>query len=85
MKIVGKETELGGCVGQDQTLAALPAGRFDQNVMTELGDIDGYQNNARLSRLGRLLITYMLTEKQMLYEPALYLSLFFQEASSFVL
>jgi len=30
-------------------------------------------------RVGRLLITFMLTEKQMLHEPVLYLSLFFKK------
>ena len=30
-------------------------------------------------RVGRLLITFMLTEKQMLHEPVLYLSLFFKQ------
>jgi Fic family protein len=30
-------------------------------------------------RVGRLLITFMLSEKQMLYEPVLYLSLFFKK------
>ena len=53
MKIIGEETELGCRVGQDQALAALPAGRFNQNVVTQLGDINSYQNNGRLSRLNK--------------------------------
>ncbi len=53
MEIIGKEAELGCGVGQDQALATLPAGRFDQNVVTQLGDIDGYQNGGRLSRLNK--------------------------------
>jgi hypothetical protein len=53
MKVVGKEAELGRGVRQDQTLATLPAGRFDQNVVTQLGDIDGYQNGGQLSRLNK--------------------------------
>jgi Fic family protein len=34
-------------------------------------------------RVGRLLITFMLTEKQMLHEPVLYLSLFFKKHRRF--
>jgi hypothetical protein len=46
-----KEEELGRDVGQAQALTALPSGRFDQNVVTQFGNIDGYQNGRRLSRL----------------------------------
>jgi hypothetical protein len=53
MKVIGKEPELGRSVGQDEALATLPSGHFDQNVVTELGDIDGYQNGGRLSRLNK--------------------------------
>ena len=53
MKKVSEQPELGCSVGQDQALAALPAWRFDQNVVTQLGDIDRYQNSGRLSRLNK--------------------------------
>jgi putative transposase len=42
MKKVSKQPELSCGVGQNQALAALPSGRFDQNVVTQLGDINGY-------------------------------------------
>jgi hypothetical protein len=53
MKEVSKQPELGCGVGQDHALAVLPARRFDQNVVTQLGYIDGYQNDGRLSRLNK--------------------------------
>src|SRR5579859_3610842 len=53
MKIVSKQPELSCCVGQDHALAALPAGSFNQDVVTQLGDIDGYQNGERFSRLNK--------------------------------
>jgi hypothetical protein len=53
MEIIGEEAEPGRGVGQDQALAVLPARSFDQNVMTQLGDIDGYQNGGRLSGLNQ--------------------------------
>src|ERR1700722_3115728 len=53
MKIVSKQPELSCCVGQDHALATLPTGCFKQDVVTQLGDIDGYQNSERFSRLNK--------------------------------
>lgn len=46
VQIVGKAPELDGGVEQHEALAALPAGDFDENLMTQLGDVDGYQKGA---------------------------------------
>jgi hypothetical protein len=53
MKKVSKQSELGCGVGQDKALAALPSRRFDQHIVTELGNIDRYQNSGWLSRLDK--------------------------------
>ncbi len=53
MKKVSKQPELGCGVGQDHALAVLPSWRLDQDVVTQFGDIDGYQNGGRLSRLNK--------------------------------
>ena len=53
MEVIGKEPELGCGVGQNHAFPALPAGCFDQNIVTQLGDIDGYQNGGRLRRLDK--------------------------------
>src|ERR1700734_2204253 len=53
MKKVSKEPELSCGVGQDHALATLPTGSFNQNVVTQLGNIDSYQNGERFSRLNK--------------------------------
>ena len=44
MKKVREQAELGCGVGQDHALAALPSRRLDEDVVTQLGDVDSYQN-----------------------------------------
>ncbi len=51
VKVLGKAPELDSGVGKNQALARFPAWRFDKNFMTQLGNIDGYQNCGRLRRL----------------------------------
>ena len=51
VKVLGKAVEFDSGVGKDQALARFPARRFDKNFMTQLGNIDGYQNCGRLRRL----------------------------------
>ena len=48
-KKVGEQPKLGCGVGRDNALATLPFRRFDQNIVTKLGDIYSYQSSAGLS------------------------------------
>jgi hypothetical protein len=43
MQVLGETSELAGIVGDDHALARAPAGRFDEDIVAELGNVDGYQ------------------------------------------
>src|SRR5579875_299429 len=51
MQVIGKTAKLHGGVQQNQTLAALSSGCFDQDFVTRLGNVDGYQNSRLLRTL----------------------------------
>src|ERR1700692_2472946 len=53
VEVVGKAAEFDRSVRKNQALARPPAGRFDEDFMAQLGDVDGYQNCGRLRRLSK--------------------------------
>src|SRR5579875_1690755 len=51
VQVIGKAAELDGVVEQDKSLTALSSGCFDQDFVTRLGNVDGYQNSRLLRTL----------------------------------